>query len=199
MGQAGQSAATWQQRARGDPAEALRQRYAELHGTEPVLHANPGQAAKWGRRRRTPRPTTRDQRALEIGLHVEMMRREAELRAAQQAAPPQGAVAPLQLPMGGGMQVEPAAGADAAQPDSNSNAGVGITGGSPRTREESPPRAEEVVGDVAWNQRPLRVLDDREVLQYARLTTISLDEVIGGTVIQEWPEETWLGVLRGVC
>ena len=53
--------------------------------------------------------------------------------------------------------------------------------------------------DVAWNQRPLRVLDDREVLQYARLTTISLDEVFGGAVIHEWPGETWLGVLRGVC
>ena len=59
MGQAGQSATTWQQRARGDPAEALRQRYAELHGIEPVLHANPGTPGKrqWGRRRRTPRPT----------------------------------------------------------------------------------------------------------------------------------------------
>ena len=41
--------------------------------------------------------------------------------------------------------------------------------------------------DVAWNQRSLRVLDDREVLQYARLTAISLDEVFGGTVIHEWP------------
>ena len=87
---------------------------------------------------------------------------------------------------------------NAAQPDSNSNAGGGITG-SPRTREESPPRAEEVVDDVAWNRRSLRVLDDREVLQYARLTAISLDEVFGGTVIHEWPGETWLGVLRGVC
>ena len=82
MGQAGQ-------RARGDPAEALRQRYAELHGIEPVLNANTGQAAMG--------PATQDaathQRALELGL--EMMRREAELRAAQQAAPPQEAVTPL--------------------------------------------------------------------------------------------------------
>ena len=45
MGQAGQRATTWQQRARGDPAEALRQRYAELHGIEPVPDANAGQAA----------------------------------------------------------------------------------------------------------------------------------------------------------
>ena len=70
-GQAGQSATTWQQRARGDPAEALRQRYAELHGIEPALHATVGQAAMG--------PATQDaathQRALEIGL--EMMRREA--------------------------------------------------------------------------------------------------------------------------
>jgi len=72
--------------------------------------------------------------------------------------------------------------------------------GSPRTREESPPRAEEVEDDVAWNQRSLRVLDDREVLQYARLATVSLDQVFGGAVvIHEWPGETWLGVLRGVC
>ena len=44
-GQAAQGVATWQQRARGDPAEALRQRYAELHGIGPTLHADPGQAA----------------------------------------------------------------------------------------------------------------------------------------------------------
>ena len=154
MGQAAQGATTWQQRARGDPAEALRQRHAELHGIGPTLHAASGQAAMG--------PATQDaathQRALEIGL--EMVRQEAELRAAQRVAPPQETVVPLQLPMGSGMQAAPAAVAGATQPDSNmadSSAGGGITG-SPRTREESPPRAEEVVGDVAWNQRPLRVL-----------------------------------------
>ena len=196
MGQAAQSATTWQQRARGDPAEALRQRYAELHGTGPALHTNSGQAAIG--------PATQDaathQRALEKDL--EMMRREAELRAAQRVAPPQEMVTPLQLPMGGGTQTAPAAATGATQPDSNmtdSSAGGGITG-SLRTREESPPRAEEVVDDVAWNQRSLRVLDDCEVLQYARLATVSLDQVFGGAVvIHEWPGETWLGVLRGVC
>ena len=195
MGQAAQSAATWQQRARDDPAEALRQRYAELHGIGPTLHAASGQVAMG--------PATQDaathQRASEIGL--EMMRREAELRAAQRVAPPQEMVTPLQLPMGGGTQTAPAAATGATQPDSNmtdSSAGGGITG-SLRTREESPPRADEVVDDVQWNQRPLRVLDDRRVLQYTRLATISLDEVFGGTVIHEWSGETWLGVLRGVC
>ena len=122
MGQAAQGAATWQQRARGDPAEALRQRYAELHGIGPTLHANSGQAAIG--------PATQDaashQRALEIGL--EMMRREAELRAAQRVAPLQETVAPLQLPMGGGMQAAPAAATGATQPDLNmtdSSAGGG--------------------------------------------------------------------------
>ena len=87
------------------------------------------------------------------------------------------------------MQAAPAAVTGATQPDSNMtdpSAGGGITG-SPRTREESPSRAEEIVDDEPWNQRSLRVLDDREVLQYARLATISLDEVFGGTVIHEWP------------
>ena len=135
IGQAAQSAATWQQRARGDPAEALRQRYAELHSIGPTLHATSGQAAMG--------PATQDaathQRALEIGL--EMMRREAEFRAArrQREAPPQEVVTPLQLPMGGGPPTAPAAVTFATQQDSNMNgpsAGDGITG-SPRTREES--------------------------------------------------------------
>ena len=131
-----------------------------------------------------------------------MMRWGAEFRAAQRGAPPQEVVAPVQLPMGGGTPTAPAAVTFVTQQDSNMNgpsAGDGITG-SPRTREESPPRADEDVEDhVQWNQRSLRVLDDREVLQYTRLATISLDEVFGGTVIHEWPGETWLGVLRGVC
>ena len=58
-------------------ARHLRQRYAEVHGIVPTLHAAAGQAAMG--------PATQDaatrQRALEIGL--EMMRREAEFRAAQ--------------------------------------------------------------------------------------------------------------------
>ena len=104
MRQAAQSATTWQQRARGDPAEALRQRYAELHSIGPTLHATSGQAAMG--------PATQDaathQRALEIGLEM-MRRREAGFRAAQREAPSQEVVTPLQLPMGGGTPTAPAA------------------------------------------------------------------------------------------
>ena len=149
------------------------------HVVGPTLHAAAGQAVMG--------PATQDaathQRALKIGL--EMMRREAELRAAQREAPPQAVVTPLQLPIGGGTPAAPAAVTGATQPDSNMggpSAGGGITG-SQRTREESPPRAEEFVNDVQWNQRPLRVLDDREVLQYTRLATLPLYEVFGGTVL----------------
>ena len=112
--QTGRPIVTWQPGwQQSDPARALRLRYAEVHGITPAQPAA-GAAAAVG-------PETHDaavhQRALQLGL--EMMRREAEHRAAQTAVPPPPAMTPTQLPMGGGTPVAPAATVAAAQPSAH--------------------------------------------------------------------------------
>ena len=146
------------------------------------------------------------QRALEIGL--ELMRREAEFRSGGQVAVPLSApiignsVTPMQLPMDGGAPSMAAAApsTEVQKEESMEDARIGTMGVS-RGREDSPSRADEVEEVITTlNDKQLRVLDEREVLQHARLPpSLSMDEVFGGTVIHQWPGGTWVGVLRNVC
>ena len=149
----------WQQ---NDPARALRQRYAEVHGITPAQPAAGGTTAAG--------PAIHDaavhQRALQLGL--EMMRREAEHRATQAAMPPQPtpAMTPMHLPMGGGTPAAAAADMAAIPPSTNSpSAGQSTSNpSSPRAREDSPPRSDTAADEVTWNERSLRVLDDLSLI-----------------------------------